>query len=130
VTLLHDTNEIRGYHAHVYFDASTRELAETLREAIAARFDVEIGRVLDRPYGPHPQPMYQVAFGIGELAKLVPWLMLNRNGLNILVHPRTNDEMADHAINPLWLGTPVPLDLELLRRHVESRVRDPARQVT
>jgi aromatic ring-cleaving dioxygenase len=118
---MNDTDQIRGYHAHVYFDASTRDVAVTLREAIGARFNVELGRVVDRPYGPHPQPMYQLAFGTDELAKIVPWLMLNRRGLNILVHPRTGDELSDHATNPMWLGTPVPLDLDFIRRYVAAK---------
>jgi aromatic ring-cleaving dioxygenase len=118
---LRDPAEIRGYHAHVYFDASTRAVAESLREAIGARFAVTLGRVFDHAHGPHSQPMYQVAFAPDELAKIVPWLMLNRGELTIFVHPNTDDEIADHLSNPLWLGTPVPLDLEFVRRYIESK---------
>ena len=32
------------------------------------------------------------------------------NGLNILVHPMTGDDVADHTANPLWLGEPLPID--------------------
>jgi DOPA 4,5-dioxygenase len=120
---LRGVDAIRGYHAHVYFDASTRRAAETLREAIGALFDVEVGCMFDHAHGPHSQPMYQVAFGTDELAKLVPWLMLNRNGLSIIVHPRTDDEIADHLENPLWLGTPVPFDAEFIRQYMKERER-------
>lgn len=122
---LRDIDGIRGYHAHVYFDAGTREFAEQLREAIGARFEVNLSRVLDHPIGPHLQPMYQVAFNGDELGKIVPWLMLNRNGLSILIHPNTGDEVADHTHNPLWLGTPVPLDIEAVRRYVENKSPNP-----
>jgi DOPA 4,5-dioxygenase len=125
---IRDADVIRGYHAHVYFDASTRGAAETLREAIGARFDVELGRMFDHARGPHSQPMYQVTFGADELAKLVPWLMLNRNGLSIVVHPLTDDEVADHLKNPLWLGTPVPFDAEFIRRYIESKAANRAAQ--
>jgi DOPA 4,5-dioxygenase len=42
--------------------------------------------------------------------------MLNRRGLNILVHPLTGDDYDDHARFALWLGTALPLRLETLRR--------------
>jgi aromatic ring-cleaving dioxygenase len=123
VTALWDAAEIRGYHAHVYFDLDRRDVAVSLREAIAARFQVELGRVLDYPYGPHPQPMYEVKFGVDELPKILPWLMLNRAGLNVMVHPSTDDPIADHTTRPIWLGAPVALDLDFIRRYIESRRR-------
>ena len=59
--------------------------------------------------------MYQVKFGRGEFPKIVPWLMLNRGGLSVLVHPNTGDAYHDHAINALWLGKPLRLRLACLR---------------
>ena len=111
---------ITGYHAHVYNDPATRGVAERLREAIGAEFTVTLGRWHDTPVGPHPQSMYQVAFPIEEFPRLVPWLMLNRQGLTVLVHPQTGDEYEDHARHPLWLGAILPLKLEVLRRSVAS----------
>jgi DOPA 4,5-dioxygenase len=107
---------IEGYHAHIYYDPESRGTAERLREAIAARFDVTLGRWHDRPVGPHPQAMYQVAFAVAEFQRLVPWLMLNRDGLDVLVHPLTSDDYADHAWHALWLGHVLTLDLESLRK--------------
>lgn len=107
---------IEGYHAHIYYDPATRGLAERLREALGERFAVRLGRWHDAPVGPHPTSMYQVAFAVEELPKLLPWLMLNRGGLSVLVHPLTGDDYQDHAQFPLWLGTPLPLKLEVLRR--------------
>ena len=60
--------------------------------------------------------MYQVAFPVTEFPRLVPWLMLNRGGLRILVHPQTGNAYDDHAIHALWLGAPLPLRLDGLRR--------------
>jgi aromatic ring-cleaving dioxygenase len=111
-----DTAGIEGYHAHVYYDAATRGVAERLRQALDERFPVRLGRWHDVPVGPHPGAMYQVAFDVAEFPRLVPWLMLNRAGLNVLVHPLTGDDYEDHARHALWLGTPLPLRLEMLRR--------------
>jgi len=111
-----DPAAIRSYHAHIYYNPETRPVAERLREAIGAEFSVELGRWHDEPVGPHPVSMYQVAFAVGEFPRLVPWLMLNRGGLDILVHPQTDDAYDDHAIHALWLGTKLPLRLGGLRR--------------
>ena len=111
-----DPERIGSYHAHIYYSPATRPVAERLREAIGSRFDVVLGRWHDEPVGPHPTSMYQVAFAADQFAQLVPWLVLNRGGLDVLVHPQTEDAYNDHAIHALWLGTRLPLRLEGLRR--------------
>jgi aromatic ring-cleaving dioxygenase len=109
------TGAITGYHAHVYYDEASRAEAAALREAVDAQFKVALGRWRDMPVGPHPQAMYQVAFGVEEFPRLVPWFMLNRGSLVVLVHPLTDDEYEDHAHHALWLGAKLPLNLAVLR---------------
>lgn len=111
---LHQLQEISSYHAHVYFDAATRETADRLRQRMTERFAVQMGRWHDRPIGPHSQPMYQVAFSTELFATLVPWLMLNRAGLSVLVHPNTGRPRQDHEVHALWLGQPLPLETAVL----------------
>jgi len=96
---------ILSYHAHVYYDpAHTRNVAEALRQRIAERFVVQLGRWHDLPVGPHTASMYQVAFDTERFASFVPWLMLNRDGLDVLVHPNTLAPRDDHLAHALWLG--------------------------
>jgi len=111
-----DPARIKGYHAHLYYDPQTRPIAERLRTAIGERFQARIGSWHDEPVGPHLVSMFQVAFAVEEFSRLVPWLMLNREGLDVLVHPLTDDSVADHTRHALWLGAPQPLRLEVLRR--------------
>ena len=109
------TRTIRSYHAHIYWStAEQRTAALHIREQLAARFAVQLGRVHDVPVGPHPIAMYQIAFSTEVFAQLTPWLMLNRLGLSVLVHPNTGRAKDDHERNPLWLGAPLALLTESL----------------
>jgi DOPA 4,5-dioxygenase len=109
---------ISGFHAHVYFDPATRTIALQVRDGLAERFDVELGRIHEKPLGPHPKSMYQVKFPPGEFGALVPWLMVNHQGLDVLIHPETGDDIADHTVNAVWLGTKLDLNIEFLRKFV------------
>ena len=96
---------IGSFHAHIYFDGpAQRETAMALREQIGQRFGVTLGRVHDGLVGPHAGAMYQVAFDVAHFGNFVPWLMLNRQGLTVLVHTNTRDERRDHLAHALWMG--------------------------
>lgn len=104
---------LHGYHAHIYYNDATRSIAEKLRDTLASDFPVRIGRNAGIA-GPHPVPQIQIIFTKDGFQRVVPWLMLNREGLDILVHPLSDDEYDDHTANALWLGTPVALKLDTL----------------
>jgi len=106
---------ISSFHAHVYYDpAGTRPQAETLRERVAERFVVRNGNWHDVPVGPHPSAMFQISFGREMFPLIVPWLMLNRLGLTILVHPNTDRPRDDHLKHAVWMGEVLPLDASRL----------------
>jgi aromatic ring-cleaving dioxygenase len=110
-----DPDIIKHYHAHIYYNPGSRERAARLRERVAEAFpDAILGRWHDAPVGPHPQSMFQIAFPRTILAAFVPWLMLNRDGLTILLHPETDDARADHSAHAAWFGAVLPLRLEAL----------------
>jgi DOPA 4,5-dioxygenase len=110
--------EIASYHAHVYFKAGDEyAAAKALRGEIGERFSVRLGTVRNKPVGPHPQPMFQIAFAPELFHSLVPWLMLNHRGLSVLIHPSTTTPRLDHLEHALWLGTRLPLSAEGLPEH-------------
>ena len=110
---------ITSYHAHIYYDpGEERTRAERLRTLIGERFVARLGSWHDKPVGPHPKPMYQVAFAVELFSRFVPWLMLNRMGLAILIHPNTRRPRDDHLVNALWLGETLPLNGDMLPAEV------------
>jgi aromatic ring-cleaving dioxygenase len=111
-----DGPAVYGYHAHVYFDEATAPVAERLRQALNERFDVETGPNSGGAVGPHPVPQFQMIFKNEQFQTVVPWLMLNREGLDILIHPLTDDMLDDHTVYATWLGTPIELSLGHMQR--------------
>jgi DOPA 4,5-dioxygenase len=107
---------LTGYHAHVYFDAAERERAQRLCEAAREKFGVTVGRMHDGPVGPHPRGSCQLTVGADQFASVIPWLVLNRDGLTIFAHAQTGDALKDHTAHVIWLGPSEPLDLAALSR--------------
>ena len=41
--MLEYTAEITSFHAHIYYDLTTREVAERVRQGLGDRFEVQLG---------------------------------------------------------------------------------------
>ncbi|HEX8596260.1 MAG TPA: DOPA 4,5-dioxygenase family protein [Pseudomonas sp.] len=108
-------SDLQGYHAHVYFDAQTIEQARALCETAAEQFGVKMGRIHERLVGPHVDWSCQLAFDHGQCADVMLWLSLNRNGLVVLIHPLTGDDLADHTEHAMWMGAIRPLDVGMFK---------------
>ena len=115
---MHDTDPgaITGYHAHVYFDEQSIDGARRLCEEAQRRFGATMGRMHEKPVGPHPSWSCQLAFAPALFDQVVPWLALNRGPLIILVHPETGDHLRDHRDHALWMGQVMPLKLSIFTR--------------
>ena len=113
-----DPEMVGGYHAHIYYDpAKSKDAAARVRDGLGAAFpNATLGNWHDEAVGPHTVAMYQVAFSVEDFARLVPWLMLNRNGLDVLVHPLAGNAYDDHTVYAMWLGEKLPLRLDVLKR--------------
>ena len=107
------------YHAHVYYSEGQRAAAVRLRDELVRRSAdggephiLFAGPPTDEPAGPHPIGQYEVHFREPSLAALIA--ALEASGLRALVHPLTDDDMADHTTLAHWIGEPVALDLNVL----------------
>jgi DOPA 4,5-dioxygenase len=107
------------WHAHVYYDAAQRRGAEALRQRLAGLLApgsepqmLYVGRLAEGPIGPHPLPQFESHFA-GRWREAVSAL-IEGAGLRALVHPLTDDDLADHTTLAHWIGEPLKLDLTAL----------------
>lgn len=108
------SQDVREFHAHVYFTPATRPHAAALRERLLENAALTLYTLSDGPRGPHVNPMFGVDIPKGQLSDVLGFLMLNHGDLAVLIHPVTANEVEDHTIHALWLGPPQPLDLSKL----------------
>ncbi|MEJ8822276.1 DOPA 4,5-dioxygenase family protein [Variovorax humicola] len=106
---------IESWHAHVYFDGSTRAAAWALRETIETELAgrMQMGRFHEKPVGPHPMWSYQLAIPAADFPHVFGWLALNHGALDVFVHPNTGDELRDHRDCATWLGKSYTLNLAI-----------------
>lgn len=109
--------EIKSYHAHVYYNQDSMIQARGLCEQVRDRFDAEMGRMHEKPVGPHPMWSCQLAFPPDRFNDIVPWLALNRDDLIVFIHPETGDHLADHTRHAMWMGAMPDLDLSIFDSH-------------
>jgi aromatic ring-cleaving dioxygenase len=109
-------NVYENYHAHVYFDAATIDRARALCQRVAADSSAAMGRVHERPVGPHPRWSCQLAFDRSQFDAVVGQLEREREGLTVFVHGLTEDALADHTDHAMWLGDAAVLDLSMFQR--------------
>ena len=104
-------NRHQQYHAHLYFDAQTLEFATRLSQSVAEQYSLTVGRVHQKLVGPHTQWSCQILFTQQDFDVLIPWLDEHRQGLSVLVHADTGDDLLDHTEYVYWLGEPIEINL-------------------
>jgi len=107
------------WHAHIYYTPDQRAEAESLRYRFMALTEngdnsviLLVGRMMDRGVGPHPMPQYEVHFRERFVVEVTALILAS--GLRALVHPLTDDDLADHTMLARWIGEPVELDVTTL----------------
>jgi aromatic ring-cleaving dioxygenase len=113
------TTELAPYHAHIYYEPGNRAIAEQLRQLLLRAQGVGdlvsvlfVGEMRDTSVGPHPKPQFEIHFRKAALPRILP--LIKASGLTALIHPLTDDDLADHTSLALWIGEPIPLDHSVL----------------
>ncbi len=101
------------FHAHIYYDPAERPVAAALRADFCNDSAILfVGAMTDRGVGPHPIAQYEMHFLARSRDHVVA--AIAATGLRALVHPLTDNDIADHTTLAHWLGEPVALDVTVL----------------
>ena len=102
------------FHAHIYYSDADRPAAVALRDRFLDTPSqvLFVGRMMDGGVGPHPIAQYEVHFLEDARPDVVA--AIENSGLRALVHPLTDDDLADHTSLAHWIGEPVELDVSVL----------------
>ncbi len=113
-----DIAAIKDYHAHIYYDPASKERAAPLRHWVEERFpgQMRMGSWHDRTgWTACRRRCTRLRSRPICCRRLVPFLMLNRMGLTILLHPQSGRPRDDHTLNAAWMGEVLPVKTEVLR---------------
>jgi len=104
------------YDIHTYWrNNDERDEALRLKQLLIDN-KVQTFSLVDIPIGPHPLPMFEAHVSAENLPIIEAQLVANRVNCSIFIHEKTNDHIYDHTQGARWLGTPLELNLEFLRR--------------
>ncbi len=111
--------KINNYHFHLYYPLEEAEIAKAtkiLNKLAQQRPGQAIGRIWDKPVGPHPIGSCQVTVERKDFSELMEWFMVNREDLSLFIHPDTGDDLADHTQHTIWLGHEFELKTDQFRK--------------
>lgn len=109
------------YHFHIYYDARSKLVAETVIKNLCDEFSLTAGGFHDNPVGPHPIGSCQITVGMAQFGMVMDWITKNRQELTVFIHANTGDIMKDHTQHTIWMGRMMELDLQVLRRFIAAK---------
>lgn len=104
-------NNHTHYHAHVYFNETTKAYAKILCQQAGQVFNLKVGRFHEKLVGPHPCWSCQISFTCEDFEHFIPWLNIKRKALTVFVHGLTGNDLNDHTEFAYWLGDEQTLNL-------------------
>ncbi|GAA5903926.1 DOPA 4,5-dioxygenase family protein [Sporobolomyces salmoneus] len=107
-----------AFDFHIYYSTlSQLAHARKLHQRIRYEFpELRVYKFWEEPIGPHPSPMFEVnTFTPIQFGAFFGFLTAYRGDLSVLVHPNTDDELADHTTKATWMGDKLELKTDSLK---------------
>ncbi len=111
-----NSQQIMGYHAHVYFTRDDMARTGLMREQLIQLMPPQtvVHGLIPREVGPHPLPMFEIDFPVSSKEAVLALVEQYRDGRSVLVHPLIQDQLVAHTSAAQWLGQKLVLFLDRL----------------
>ena len=98
---------IKNYHFHLYYSLTADQIEKAtriLKKLSQEKEDMPIGRIWEKPVGPHPIGSCQVTVENSRFQEMTEWFLENREDLSLFIHPNTGNDLKDHTEHVIWMG--------------------------
>lgn len=103
------------YHFHIYFESTDLSKFQDLVKDLEQIDHLGIGKIWNRPVGPHPVCSCQITVFPNYFQEMLEWFLQNRQGLSVFTHAVSGDDLKDHTDYVMWIGEPYKLNLDFFR---------------
>lgn len=108
---------MNSFHFHLYYPLDQiAEATKVLEQLAQDKQGTPIGRIWDRPVGPHPIGSCQVTVQKENFFEMTEWFLKNRQGFSVFIHPDTGDDYLDHTDYVMWIGSEHELNVEQFKK--------------
>lgn len=108
--------KFQNYHFHLYYHEERFSIAREVVDSLPALESLKVGRLHAGPVGPHPIGSCQLSVSDSDYYVLMEWLLTNRRGLDVFVHPVSGDDWKDHTEYVGWIGKSYELNTSMFKR--------------
>jgi aromatic ring-cleaving dioxygenase len=103
------------FHAHIYFNEQSQAQAEVFHHKMQENKEyTAVSPLRFELRGPHPHWMFTVNFASENFMPMIEFMQKHRDGLSILIHPLSGNEVLDHTDYAMFLGQKENLNLAVL----------------
>ena len=104
---------IKGFHAHLYYDADEVDTAKRFAQDARERFKLAVGHFHLEPVGPHPRGSCQLSMSPATFKEFALWAMDARGEMTIFAHGLSGNDLDDHTSYVIWFGPSEPLNMTI-----------------
>ena len=102
------------FHAHIYFNPKSQVKAEAFHQKMQqSQLQDGTSPLRFELRGPHPHWMFTVTFTSENFMAMIEFMQKHRDGLSILIHPLSGNELLDHTDYAMFLGQKENLNLSI-----------------
>lgn len=108
--------QFSNYHFHIFFSENQLDKVNRIVQELSKLDFISIGRIWNKPIGPHPVGSCQITVSREYFFKMAEWFLHYRDGLSIFIHALSGDDYKDHTDYVLWIGQSYEVKADIFKK--------------